>query len=376
MKERPYSCTAAVVSICLQPNDPQTPQLTFDEAYLSFSTEKIRDSKEDMFYDSLLATTTEQSRLQKLVLSLRASRHAQSLFHSTIKTTDHVDSSDMMLILLLIAAVHCGANTLPGPQDCELARAKCAYRAGCYKALHAYMVGCADVLTGRTARCPFSCQRALISLTSTEYGLALSTCDCGDNEFCRKSKERIEVCRPEVSHATADNTVVSCSVAKWICAADTLCSTALDFYHRLCRPMFHGRKCTPRCNNSLAILDRQEKAGKLRDCYCDGSEDFPCYDMKRNTDRLCYGRVDILDRHFPKTATARPGQTAGSGPSSGRPANVVVYLLKFVVVGWCQGISRSGLGGGDLREFREWCGEKLQKVINNFMKPVKKMMKG
>lgn len=234
---------------------------------------------------------------------------------------------------MTVLAGFAGANTLPGPQDCELARAKCAYRGSCYKSLHAYMVGCADVLTGRTGRCPLSCQRALISLTSTEYGLALSTCDCGDNEFCRKSKERIEVCRPEVSHATADDTVVSCSVAKWICAADTLCSTALDFYHRLCRPMFHGRKCTPRCNNSLAILDRQEKAGKLRDCYCDGSEDFPCRDMKRNTERLCYGREDTANHLFPLTTL---NSQSGAG-SSGNPSSLVLYLLVCVLVlGLCR----------------------------------------
>ncbi|GBM30996.1 Growth arrest-specific protein 1 [Araneus ventricosus] len=215
------------------------------------------------------------------------------------------------------------ANTLPAPQDCELARAKCAYRASCYKSLHSYMVDCADVLAGRTTRCPYACQRALISLTSTEFGLSLSTCDCGDNEFCKLSKERIEVCRPEVSHATADDTVVSCSVAKWICAADTLCSTALDYYHRLCRPMFHGRKCTPRCNNSLAILDRQEKASKLKDCYCDGSEDFPCLNIKRNTQKLCYGNDDWNgDHHFPMTTPETQ-----SSSCTGTPCGLLFYLI-------------------------------------------------
>ncbi|GIY18386.1 hypothetical protein CEXT_780501 [Caerostris extrusa] len=209
-------------------------------------------------------------------------------------------------------------NTFSGLQDCDFARSKCAYRSSCYKALHSYMVGCADVLAGRTTKCPFACTRALISLTSTEYGLSLSTCDCGENEFCRLSKERIEVCRPEVSHAIADDTVVSCSVAKWICAADTLCSTALDFYHRLCRPMFHGRKCTPRCNNSLAILDRQEKATKLKDCFCDGSEDFPCRNIRKYTQRLCYGKHDWEeDFHYiplttPKTHSGSSAVTCHS----------------------------------------------------------------
>ncbi|PRD27076.1 UNVERIFIED_CONTAM: Gas1 [Trichonephila clavipes] len=219
------------------------------------------------------------------------------------------------------------SNTLPGPEDCVDARARCSYRGSCYKSLHSYMVDCADVLAGRTTRCPFACQRALISLTSTEIGLALSTCDCGENEFCRLSKERIEVCRPEVSHATADDTVVSCSVAKWICAADNLCSTALDFYHRLCRSMFHGRKCTPRCNNSLAILDRQEKASKLKDCYCDGREDFPCRTIKMNTQRLCYGKDDWDgDHHFPVTTPETK-----SGSSTRTPCCLIFYLIACVL---------------------------------------------
>uniref|UniRef100_A0A2L2YIA9 Growth arrest-specific protein 1 n=1 Tax=Parasteatoda tepidariorum TaxID=114398 RepID=A0A2L2YIA9_PARTP len=207
------------------------------------------------------------------------------------------------LAIFITSVVAAGANSIPEHgEDCEIAQTKCSYRANCYHALHSYMVDCADVLAGRTTRCTYACKRALISLTSSEAGQTLSNCYCGNNEFCLRSKERIEVCRPEVSHATADNTVVSCSVAKWICAADPLCSTALDYYHRLCRSMFHGRKCTPRCNNSLAILDRQEKAGKLRDCYCDGSEEFPCVSIKQNTQLLCYGQEWVNNElHIPVT---------------------------------------------------------------------------
>ncbi|GFY48576.1 hypothetical protein TNIN_474941 [Trichonephila inaurata madagascariensis] len=63
------------------------------------------------------------------------------------------------------------------------------YYGGGYKPPPRYMV----VLPGaRTNQIPLR-KRALISLTSTEIGLALSTCDCGENEFCRLSKERIEV---------------------------------------------------------------------------------------------------------------------------------------------------------------------------------------
>ena len=36
---------------------------------------------------------------------------------------------------------------------------------------------------------------------------------------------------------------------------------------------------------------KQEKASKLRTCYCDGTEtDFPCKRLKYNTERYCYGK--------------------------------------------------------------------------------------
>lgn len=101
----------------------------------------------------------------------------------------------------------------------------------------------------------------------------------------------MEVCRPQVLQATRNETVVSCRVAQWICAADPLCSTALDYYHRLCRQMFHGKKCSHRCNNSLAILLRQEKAAKLASCRCDGREDYDCARIRDNMARLCLHRV-------------------------------------------------------------------------------------
>ena len=70
-------------------------------------------------------------------------------------------------------------------------------------------------------------------------------------------------CREEVELATRPDTIVSCSSAQWICAADPLCSTALDYYNRFCRSMFRGKKCTKRCHNSISILRRQKAAKKL-----------------------------------------------------------------------------------------------------------------
>ena len=81
-------------------------------------------------------------------------------------------------------------------------------------------------------------------------------CKCTD-AFCLDAKKRIDICRSAVLRATHNETRVSCSVAQWICMADPLCSTALDYYHSLCRSMFAGKKCTHRCNNSISILRRQ-----------------------------------------------------------------------------------------------------------------------
>uniref|UniRef100_T1IMB0 furin n=1 Tax=Strigamia maritima TaxID=126957 RepID=T1IMB0_STRMM len=177
---------------------------------------------------------------------------------------------------------------------CDVARAKCHFRDGCGLALRNYMFDCADMMAGRTARCSESCSRALIALMSTEEGQLLVGCDCGDNEFCTQSKQRVEVCRPLVTGAMEKSAVVSCSVAHWICKVDSLCNTALAYYHRFCRSMIHGRKCTPRCNNSIAILNRQEKADKLRTCFCDGSEEYDCNSIKRNMQHLCFKKRNIF----------------------------------------------------------------------------------
>lgn len=116
--------------------------------------------------------------------------------------------------------------------------------------------------------------------------MLLFQCRCTDDS-CEQQKKRVEVCRPQVEEATREVSVVSCRVAEWICSADQLCNTALDYYYRNCKAMFNGRKCSPRCNNSLSILLRQEKAAKLASCHCDGHETYDCPKMRQNMQRLC-----------------------------------------------------------------------------------------
>lgn len=156
------------------------------------------------------------------------------------------------------------------------------------------MVECSSLIAGQTDRCHRRCENALVSLVSSEEGAELVKCDCEGSLYCEKSKQRIEVCRKAVFSATAKDTIVSCTTARWICMADATCRTALQFYHKFCRNLIKENKCSFRCKNSLSILERQEKASKLRTCYCEGNEDFPCYRIKYNTERYCHGRIPML----------------------------------------------------------------------------------
>lgn len=86
----------------------------------------------------------------------------------------------------------------------------------------------------------------------------------------------------------AKEPVLPCKVAQWICTADAQCSMALEYYNNFCRSMFHGKKCTSRCNNSISILMRQEKAKKLTNCRCDGTEEYDCRAIQKNMEKLCF----------------------------------------------------------------------------------------
>jgi len=33
---------------------------------------------------------------------------------------------------------------------------------------------------------------------------------------------------------------------------------------------------------------RQDSAAKMKNCFCDGTEDFECDEIRENTDNLCY----------------------------------------------------------------------------------------
>lgn len=195
----------------------------------------------------------------------------------------------MTLVISMSTLTKC-SNSLATNSSlrCEDARMRCAYRTGCGMALQQYLTRCTSVLHGDINKCPESCQHALIALTSTDEGKELMRCDCTEEDhLCLQSKQKVEVCRSSVI-AAMNRTRVSCRIATWICNADAICYTALAYYNGYCKSMFHGKKCTHRCRNSINILRRQEKADKLNTCFCDGAEDYDCKSIHRNMNSLCY----------------------------------------------------------------------------------------
>lgn len=213
---------------------------------------------------------------------------------------------------------------------CSAAFMACAYRDGCGRALEQYELTCANLVSGLTDVCSLACQHALIALLSTPEGGRLMECRCED-ETCRAKTARVEPCRAAVTWQSSPHALVSCSTATWICLADPLCATALDYYNRNCKAMFKGRRCTGRCRNSLDILLRQRSAAKLATCRCDGTEDFPCAAIREHTDTLCFGKKKTQeevtevenDGELDNTIPGSSGATAASK----RPLVLVIGSL-------------------------------------------------
>ncbi|KAF7267298.1 uncharacterized protein LOC143194868 isoform X2 [Rhynchophorus ferrugineus] len=218
---------------------------------------------------------------------------------------------------------------------CEDARLKCAYRNGCGKALQNYLMGCSDVLRDiQSTHCPEICQHSLIALISTNEGKALMDCECKDSN-CEEQKRGPEICRPEVTKII-ESPVVSCRVAQWICNADAQCSTAFEYYRRNCKAMFHGKKCTPKCSNSISILRRQTKATHLKTCKCDGTEDYDCVAIQRNMNKLCFHnhhRYNVTKTKLP-TNEEIPTVIVQNGSTSPRYQTSVALVWFMAVLLW------------------------------------------
>ncbi|KAG7301417.1 hypothetical protein JYU34_014364 [Plutella xylostella] len=208
--------------------------------------------------------------------------------------------------VVLAAAVAAAAGAA-----CTEARLRCSYRQGCGTALNNYLMLCSDVMSEPTDQCPEPCQHALIALTSTEEGKELMNCKCED-AYCSETKQRMEVCRPQVLRGAA-NATASCRLSQLICLADAQCATALDYYHRLCRSMYQGRKCSNKCMNSIEILRKQEKAAALTACRCDGYENYDCPRMQSNLQRLCF------HKHKKNHSRERGERRGTEAPPAGEP---------------------------------------------------------
>ena len=180
-------------------------------------------------------------------------------------------------------------------ENCTVVQMKCMQRLGCGMALQNYFLNCGELIHGETEHCSQRCKKALISLLSTEDqgGEAFMTCDCQGAQVCVRQRERLEVCSKQVMDVMKsindDTTDIECTLAEWICNADTQCFTALHYYEIYCRKLIRGEKCTRRCNNSLSILYRQTKARKLRTCVCGGTEKYNCLELRTNIDQMCFG---------------------------------------------------------------------------------------
>ena len=140
-----------------------------------------------------------------------------------------------------------------------------------------------------------------------------------------------------MTYATRNDTIVSCTEARWICSADAECGKALEYYHLLCRNMFRGKKCSERCKNSLNILQRQEKAAKLLQCQCDVNErieNYLCSDIKDNMENLCYDKPEetTLTNLLPEESEneidvdTKPKSTSGSETLMIQSLSVILIL--------------------------------------------------
>ncbi|UYV73532.1 hypothetical protein LAZ67_10004011 [Cordylochernes scorpioides] len=207
-------------------------------------------------------------------------------------------------LLLLTTGILADTQELLDPPACEDLRNRCHFRSGCSRALKDYMEACGDILAGHgNGKCPSACVHALFALRSTSIGYAMEGCACHGSPFCLAAHRRMEVCREAVDRVSQDPEP-PCGAARAMCRADSACDTALKYVVTLCRGLFTGHRCSPRCNNSLAILSRQPRGHPLiNSCSCDGSERYPCRELHRNAPKLCYGRTEVVTT-TPKTPSS------------------------------------------------------------------------
>jgi len=290
----------------------------------------------------------------------------------------------MAAMLTLLAAAARGSAAASGQRDatpalvapeplgrptCASAKNRCVHRQGCGMALHNVMLSCAEEMrppsaasaaAPAAAACAARCRRALVSLMSVDEGLGSDylSCDCAGNGNCELLRSRLGVCAAGVSGslrrlrlgqaaaaveaapagaavasaaaATEQAVAVSCSLAKLLCEADTSCGTALHFFELNCRSLWMTpaaaadatTKCSRKCNNSLTVLYRQQRAEPLRTCVCDASDGGSlsvdaCVRMRTGTERHCLQRDLASHRYQYDGALDEGGGGDRSAPAPG-----------------------------------------------------------
>lgn len=170
-------------------------------------------------------------------------------------------------------------------------------------ALNNFLIACEPVRLGAVDHCTEACMRAVVSLVTVDddIGTDILTCDCDAAPDCTLVKKRIALCSDGVLEAlgSLDNEeVISCSLARMLCEADTSCWTALSYYESHCSNLWDKHNtdtlhCSFKCNNSVSILFRQRRAAKLRSCLCDNTDPLvnedTCILMRYNTEAYCFG---------------------------------------------------------------------------------------
>ena len=235
----------------------------------------------------------------------------------------------LLVLALVTIGVVVGDSIAP---TCMAARNRCVSRIGCGMALNNFHIACESVKLGTVNQCTDACLRAVVALVTVDedIGTDYLKCDCGGNQDCSQWMNRISMCTEDVMKAlnTLDNEkVISCSLARMLCEADTKCWTALSIYEQKCSNLWieHSEnklECSSKCNNSLSILYRQTRATKLKNCECDNTDPLidenTCIRMKYNTATYCHKHEP--ERSFINVDT---GNKSNYSPESGESKETV-----------------------------------------------------
>lgn len=247
---------------------------------------------------------------------------------------------------------------------CMAARNGCISRIACSMALNNFHIACDRVKLGQVAHCTDSCMRAIVALITVDGGVGMDylTCDCAGNPDCKTWKNRMAVCSDDALEAlrSLDNEDrVSCSLARMLCEANSRCLSDLEYYEELCSNMWvkHSSKkleCSPRCNNSAAILYRQTRGAKLKNCICDNTDpvvdEETCINMRYNTQTYCFGsepsqpfianvKIQPPDRvkaNKPaRYISTRLAASTASGASVTLPLTLTIHIiLGYIIINW------------------------------------------